>query len=452
MSQSNARINQTELLLTLDYLLHYTDEHHPATQIDICEHATKFGLKFDKNNISGNQVKRQRISECLKFLEDICNQFPDSIPFVLEKTDSGKYYIEERNGLNENQVAKLLAAIKNDKFTKDEDTDFLIERVLDAFSSSEENRRIINDEYEKLIIDSKKYDKETLRRIRLIEKAYHEGKRIKIKIKVTKPNSKKIFKYYFWYRVYFIKEYRHRLYAFLLPVGQFEEKQKLNKNFILNQYLFGPIEKIEVDNDLEKNVLCSDEIEENRNFDELFQLNCPDLAKKYHTLDEMLERKILPNGGDVNIVSFYFELCDKDILRKSFKEFFSEEFRYQETYMVDGIENKIQDLSDILDNWLIAIDEPQNDKKKKYGLVNISVDNNSFKSWLLSDPFGDGNACVADMVTIIKPLSLNQELTEYFYYQLTKRTKYLPNNLRGYLVANINKKPFVGNKGGNNNE
>ena len=120
--------------------------------------------------------------------------------------------------------------------------------------------------------------------------------------------------------------------------------------------------------------------------------------------------------------------------------------------MVDGIENKIQDLSDILDNWLIAIDEPQNDKKKKYGLVNISVDNNSFKSWLLSDPFGDGNACVADMVTIIKPLSLNQELTEYFYYQLTKRTKYLPNNLRGYLVANINKKPFVGNKGGNNNE
>ena len=67
MAHSDTRIHQIELLLTLDYLLNYTDEFNPATQIDICEHARKYGLKFDKNAKTGNQVRRQRIGECLKF-------------------------------------------------------------------------------------------------------------------------------------------------------------------------------------------------------------------------------------------------------------------------------------------------------------------------------------------------------------------------------------------------
>ena len=53
MAHSDTRIHQIELLLTLDYLLNYTDEFNPATQIDICEHARKYGLKFDKNKKTG---------------------------------------------------------------------------------------------------------------------------------------------------------------------------------------------------------------------------------------------------------------------------------------------------------------------------------------------------------------------------------------------------------------
>ena len=98
MGRSNAKIRQIELLLTLDYLLHHTDDHHPATQIDICEHAREYGLKFDKNESKGNEIKRQRISECLRLLEDIGNAYPDKVPFNLLTTDSGKYYIEQRNG------------------------------------------------------------------------------------------------------------------------------------------------------------------------------------------------------------------------------------------------------------------------------------------------------------------------------------------------------------------
>ena len=43
MAHSDTRIHQIELLLTLDYLLNYTDEFNPATQIDICEHARSNG-------------------------------------------------------------------------------------------------------------------------------------------------------------------------------------------------------------------------------------------------------------------------------------------------------------------------------------------------------------------------------------------------------------------------
>ena len=59
MAFSDTRIHQIELLLTLDYLLRFTDEDHPATQQDICRHATDFGLKYD--------AKAKR----LEFCEDI---------------------------------------------------------------------------------------------------------------------------------------------------------------------------------------------------------------------------------------------------------------------------------------------------------------------------------------------------------------------------------------------
>ena len=442
MALSDTRIHQIELLLTLDYLLHYTDEFNPATQIDICEYARKYGLKFDKNAKKGNQVRRQRIGDCLKFLRQITDDYTDDVPFVLETTDSGKYYIEQRHGLNENQVAKILAAISNDKYTKDEDVSFLLDRVLSAFSTSEENRRIINNEYKRLIRGGKKYDKETIRKINLVEKAYREGKMIKIKFSITDPKNNKVVDYFFWYRVYLIKEFQNKPYAFMLPIGQINADEKIGRLVFFNGYLFEPIEKIDVANDSERNVLCED-LDENRDFNQLFHQKCSNLARRYGTIDNMLEKKILPNGGKTCIVSFYFNLGVKDILRRSFEDFFSEDFRYQETNLVAGLENQIQDITDGMDNWQIVTEEPKKNEYPKYGLVNISVDGNSFKSWLLSDPHGDGRVCIADMLTIIKPSSLNEELAEYHYFQLMKRTKYLRESLKRNLVRTIDIKPNI---------
>ena len=436
MALSDTRIHQIELLLTLDYLLNYTDEFNPATQIDICEHARKYGLKFDKNAKTGNQVRRQRISECLKFLRQITDDFTDDVPFVLETTDSGKYYIEQRHGLNESQVAKILAAISNDKYTKDEDVSFLIDRILSAFSTSEENRRIIDSEYKRLLRGGKKYDKETIRKINLIERAYREGKMIKIKFSVIDPDNKKVVDYFFWYRVYLIKEFHNKPYAFMLPIGQINVDEKIGRLQFFNGFLYEPIEKIDVANDSDRNVLC-DDLDEHRDFEQLFRKTCPNQARKYGTIDNMLEQNILPNGGKACIVSFYFNLGLKDILRRSFEEFFSESFRYQETNMIAGIENQIKDFVGGMDNWQIVTEEPQKNEYPKYGLVNISVDNNSFKSWLLSDPHGDGSVCIADMVRIIKPLSLNESLANYFSEKLLKRVDYLVGGSKHRLLTAI---------------
>ena len=436
MALSDTRIHQIELLLTLDYLLNYTDEFNPATQIDICEHARKYGLKFDKNAKTGNQVRRQRISECLKFLRQITDDFTDDVPFVLETTDSGKYYIEQRHGLNESQVAKILAAISNDKYTKDEDVSFLIDRILSAFSTSEENRRIIDSEYKRLLRGGKKYDKETIRKINLIERAYREGKMIKIKFSVIDPDNKKVVDYFFWYRVYLIKEFHNNPYAFMLPIGQINVDERIGRLQFFNGFLYEPIEKIDVANEPERNVLC-DDLDEHRDFEELFRKKCPNQARKYGTIDNMLEQNILPNGGKACIVSFYFNLGLKDILRRSFEEFFSESFRYQETNMIAGIENQIKDFVGGMDNWQIVTEEPQKNEYPKYGLVNISVDNNSFKSWLLSDPHGDGSVCIADMVRIIKPLSLNEDLANYFSEKLLKRVDYLVGGSKHRLMTAI---------------
>lgn len=444
MALSDTRIHQIELLLTLDYLLNYTDESNPATQIDICEHARKYGLKFDKNAKKGNQVRRQRIGECLKFLRQISDEFTDDIPFVLETTDSGKYYIEQRHGLNESQVAKVLAAISNDKYTKDEDVGFLVDRILDAFSTSEENRKNIDIEYKGLLRGGKKYDKETVRKINLIEKAYRTGKMIKIKYRVINPNNKKATDYIFWYRVYLIKEFHNKPYAFLFPIGQINADEKNGRLALYNAYIFEPIEEIDVVKDLERNVLC-DDLDEHRDFNKLFRQKCPDLAKRYGTIDEMLREKILPNGGKTCIVSFYFDLELKDILKRSFEDFFSESFRYQETNTIVGIENHIKDILGQMDNWEIVAEDTKKNERPKYGLMNISVDNNSFKSWLLSDPHGDGKACISDLITIIKPQSLNEELAEYHYSKLMKKAEYLKGSFKADLVRTINDDFYVEN-------
>lgn len=427
-------IHQVEMLLTLDYLLHYTDEKHPATQIDICEHAKEFGLKYDKNAEKGNQVRRQRISKCLKLLDEISDSYPEKLPFVLGKTDSGKYYVEQRNGVDEQQTAKILAAITNDKYTKDEDVSFLKERVLSAFSTSEENKNTIELEYKSLLRGVKKLDKKAIEKISLVEKAYREGKMFISRYPVYDANQKEAY-YYLWYRVYMIKEIKNKLYAFLLPIAQYDDVTNTKPLPLKNHYLFEPIENLDIVFDSKREIL-HDDFDDHRDFDKTFKKVCPVLAEKYTSIDHMIKSKILPSGGNTIMASFYFKLDKKDVLKRSFESFFSEEFRYQETNWIRDIEKDetCQDIIDSLgDNWIIVTDEPKKNEPVTDGLVNISVDAKAFKSWLLSDPYGDGEINVADLIKIIKPKTMEEELATYYYFKFVPKIKFLNGNMKSVV-------------------
>lgn len=425
MTLSDTRIHQIELLLTLDYLLNHTDENHPATQIDICNYAKKYGLKFDKNALSGNQVRRQRIGECLRFLKDVSDRFPNDVPFVLEITDSGKYYIEQRNGLDENQVAKILAAIKNDKYTKDEDVDFLQKRILSAFSTDEENKKLIEIAYKSLIRDGKKYDRETLSKIDLVEKAYREGKLIKIQQESLVLKSP----CFFWYRVYLIREFHDELYALLLPIGPADLSKKYYSHFFSKEYLFDSIERLPIANGTPKNILC-DDLDEKRDFNELFLEKCPFLAKRYGNIENWLENELFPSKNSGYMVTFCFRLEQKEIIKHSFERYFSEDMFYQVTSFVKGLEDQ---------NGKNQMTFPKTSEKEKqkYGLVNCFVNRNLFHSWLLSDPFNEGQRCIADLIQIIKPTSLKLYLANHFAKELMGRTGFLMARDREDLLSEL---------------
>ncbi len=431
MAKQDTRIHQIELLLTLDYLLNHTDEDHPATQQDICRHALNYGLKYN-GGVAGDDVKRQRVAKCLEFLRDVTDKFTDEVPFVLETTDSGKYYIEQKNGLDTFQVAKIIAAIKNDKYTKDDDVDFLVERILSAFGTSEDSKKEIKRESNRLLRGVKKLDKETLRKIRLVDKAYKENRLIKVHHKILRPETHQWDEFDMWYKVYLIKEFRNKLYAFMLPVTM---------GYVRMRYIFDAIELIPIAQGPDKFVLNYDD-EENKDFgdfEELFKKNDPKLAAKYGSLDQFVEKTIMPIGGKTCIVSFKFRIELKDIIKQSFEDYFNEEFRYQEISEIKNADATIQAMGSDLDSFEIVYvtDGEKTKRPPTHGLVNISVNNRSFTAWLLSDPYAEGHICIADMITILKPTSLYESLALYHYHKMIKLAKFLPEEVRDSLINAI---------------
>ena len=131
-------IRLTETLIAIEYLLIYTDKKHPAMAQDICRYArNKYGLKFadDTKNTAGDEIKRQRVVEELDFLRKVTNgDYADSFPFVVSKTsgERGKYYIS-KNCFTNDELIKIIAAIRNDKYTRQLDTENLTKTLIHFF-------------------------------------------------------------------------------------------------------------------------------------------------------------------------------------------------------------------------------------------------------------------------------------------------------------------------------
>ena len=400
MSLSDTKIHHTELLLTLDYLLRYTDDSHPATQQDICRHATHFGLKYDPKNQKGNDVKRQRIGECLKFLMDIADKYPDEVPFVLQRTDSGKYYIEQKHYLSEEQILKVLAAVENDKYTQDEDTSFLIDRLLDSLSSIHQRGAYLK-ELEKLNKGVKKYNFETNRKIRLVNKAFNEGKLLKLQDVVYHADGRGVWRiFYTWYRVYAIKEFRNKPYAVLIPVSESEL-------IVLNGYLFQEIEGLDIPKGPDKDVICKD-FEEHRDLDELYRKMSRRARHRYTSPKSLLSNNIMPMSSGCSMkVGFYVREVFYEFVKRSFEQFFSTTFNCVGCTSFDTVkedEAKKGSKDYIIPHPL----EPG--EKPKYYIVNMNINRTAFMGWLSSDVHGNGAKDIAGMVEIVGPSLFNKFL------------------------------------------
>lgn len=420
MSKYNDTVlHRIELLLTLDYLLNYTDIDHPATQQEICRHARDFGLKYEGGK-PGDDVRRQRIGDCLQWLQSICYKFEDTdkIPFVINSTDSGKFYIEEKNHLNEEQIIKILAAVQNDKYTKDEDTDLLINKLLDSLSNKH-NREFYLKELEKENKRVKKFNASVNRKLRLVNKAFKEKKCILIIQshfgRVTQDNKDRASFVYnvvdksgvqlgtidekVYCRVYRIEEHNNKPYAILIPINQ-------------HGIIFDAIQNLAIPNLPEREVLMEDETDDDR-LEELFKANNKYLSKYYGSLDEYVDQQIMPEEGLAFKSSFYFDYRYVDRVRKSFEEYFGidmpvikcNNFRIDDSATHRG---GALELPHKADKYAIECEEFDGNGCPRYGVVNLMINKNALVSWLFNNPN------VADVVDVVSPDSINSLLGNRF--------------------------------------
>ena len=415
MKRSDTRIHQIELLLTLDYLLNYTDVDHPATQQDICRHARDFGLKYEAGK-PGNDVRRQRIGDCLQWLQSICYKFEntDKIPFVINTTDSGKFYVEEKNHLNEDQIIKILAAVMNDKYTQDEDTDLLITKLLDSLSNVH-NRVYLKDEVNKLNKGVKKYNFQASRKIRLVNKAFNEKKMIKIRFDIYDSNGVDIHTFDFWYRVYKIKEYKNKPHAILIPI--------YTSNIIFfDGYLFDTIENLNIPKLPDKDVLCED-FEPNRDLDKLFREKSKYAKRHYDSPEELINESVMPLGDVAYKTSFYFGKNLLKFVKPSFEEYFSINLPIIGCTSFDVIDSK--DIDPEKDKKDLIIPHPlKSGEDPKYYVVNISINPGAFISWLVSDANGNGFN-ISDMLEVVGPKRINNALYDYYISHAKRMMKHL---------------------------
>ena len=135
-SQPNSSARM-EMLITIDYLLNETyDEKHAAKQVDIVEYA--------KNNY-GMIIRRDRIAQILIHLEELAVHSPNLLPFELGVVNLPvikKYFIKRRM-FKDNEVVKIISAIKSDSKLSSEETDKLCNKFLDATVNKERYKAIL---------------------------------------------------------------------------------------------------------------------------------------------------------------------------------------------------------------------------------------------------------------------------------------------------------------------
>jgi hypothetical protein len=396
MALSDTQIHHVELLLTLDYLLNNTDEKHPATQQAICLHAKHFGYHYDPNAKSGNDVRRQRIGGCLSFLYDVSQKNKGKLPFVINKTESNKYYAESKYDLSENQVIETIAAIKNDKFISQEETSYLENKILRAFLSSKESRGSIGADAEARSQGIQKFSCSSSRNLKLVARALFGKLLIRVNYYSLQGEDKNsaMMKHFNWYRVYKIKEYNKIPYAFLIPVNG-------------GGYKFEPIDELDIPDDC-----LSEEFYPNRDLNALYFKKAEgDCSRMGSTpLDKLFETAKIPLlEGFIRTSSFYFSKKYLYLIRQRYFNFFGSMMVYTSTSLEEI--KKFSRLKKIFPKEVVGGD---------YYYVSTTMNTSSFMGWLMSDTRESGDKTIGELVHVLEPTMVVKHMA-YRYKELAEK-------------------------------
>ncbi len=404
---STSEIHRIELLITISYLLKFSDSKHPVSQLDICRYATNFGLKFDENNLAGNDIRRQRIKDVLVFLEDLSNRNFIDFPFKVLSTDKGKYYIENKFRLSKGDIFNVVLSIENNRYIKDEVSKDLIDKILNILSSKYE--KIDFEATLKQVISPKRkcsnytaaslsklmnaIKKERIVQLRQLKYEYDEIKKDFILKDVKK-----------WYRVYTIKEYNGKLYALLIAVVDGE----IILEDVRSIYITG-----------QKKRTFAEDFVKNRDLNRLFIEN----NVNGKSIDAYIKEAKMPLNPNTKKISFSFKGLYLRMIETSFRDYFSETLNFVicNDFKIENTGNETR---------LISLDSQSSEKlTEKYMLskiideninviVNISINMDGFTNWILSNPL------IPQIITVYNG-HINKTLAQHFQALAKKYEKYL---------------------------
>ena len=391
---TDTQIHRGELLVTLDYLAKYTDKQHPATHQKIIDHAANLGVSFKPN--------RQRISDCLQYLMAISMRFPD-FPFIVETTKGGKYYIESRY-LQHNQVIMIIKALKNDRYLDQEDTEYLIDVLLNFLVSDTERQKIL-DKVKQVDVVVQKNDRKSLDNYERFEEAWRTRQQICIlrkKFIISKDDDHPHYTLKegkVWCRVYKIQEFHNTRYVILVPIsepGIFVE----------------PIDAVEIPRYSSKREIMMEDEDDASRINYLFANNNPGLALMYDNIDDYLAQNIYGGRGIYNCVSFYFNYQYLEDIKKSFASYFAQELK-----VIEANDFTISPVAYDKPYYFYAgrsaqygIEEITRERytAPKYGVVNINIRRDEFINWIISNPN------IAEKINIVSPISITMNLAQYY--------------------------------------
>lgn len=403
---ANANIYIREMLIILDYLLNHTDEKHPAKVEAICKYANaQYNLKYSKEEPKGNEIRRDRVKQTLDYIYDLNQKYVDAFPFIIEKTDGNKYYIESKFITNELQIKQIITAIKNDKYTSKKEADELTELILNLTTNKFNKERILGSINQ---IKSKRLSITLGKKIELLTKAKEEKKIVQIKKSDTNidkdGNINKIEKM-IRYFVYEIKEFNKNPYVILIPLNNSGVECMNIKDIDFNG------RKINGD-------ILIDDLSDDRDLDELFRKNAKGGFEQYQTIQDYLKDIIKP--GQANLpekVSLYFECRYLEEVKNSFEEFF---VCPMPTMFCNIIYDKSKEKDNDYNDFAIGIDEAIELKDNPiWCVVNISINRNAIIGWLLSSPN------VIQYITVLAPKTINEEIKAYYEVMLQKYSNIL---------------------------